>query len=87
MRLRTRIDAAGRIVIPKELRQRYGLEKGSPVTIVPLPDGVSIVPELSERRLVRRGPLLSIDTGVGVARIEDFDVDRVRDDHLRGKST
>lgn len=87
MKLRTRIDSAGRIVIPKALRRRYGLEEGRLVAIVPLPDGVSIVPELPERRLVRRGPILSIDTGGGTASMADFDVDRVRDDHLRAKST
>jgi AbrB family looped-hinge helix DNA binding protein len=87
MKLRTRIDSAGRIVIPKALRQRYGLEEGRLVTIVPLPDGVSIVPELPERRLIRRGPILAIDTGGGAASLGDFDVDRVRDEHLRAKTT
>jgi hypothetical protein len=39
-----------------------------------------IVPELVERRFARRGPLLSIDTGSGVASLADFNVDRVRDE-------
>ena len=73
-------------MIPKELRKRYGLEKGRTVAIVPLPDGISIVPELAERRFVRRGPLLTIDTGAGIASVEEFDVDRVRDGHLSSKS-
>jgi AbrB family looped-hinge helix DNA binding protein len=83
MKLRSHIDSAGRIVIPKELRLRYGLEKGRAVEIVPLPDGVSIVPELAERHFVRRGPLLTIDTGAGIASMNEFDVDRLRDRHLR----
>jgi len=43
MLVRTSIDAAGRIVIPKKLRERYGLGTGSTVSIIPLPDGISIV--------------------------------------------
>ena len=86
MKLKGQIDSAGRIVIPKELRDRYGLKKGRAVSFVPLPDGVCIVPELVERRFVRRGPLLSIDTGPGVASLADFDVDRVRNEQLGIKS-
>ena len=56
------------------------------MSIVPLPDGISIVPELAERRFIRRGPLLSIDTGSGIASLADFDVDRVRDEQLGIKS-
>ena len=87
MKSRSHIDSAGRIVIPKELRLRYGLEAGRAVEIIPLPDGVSIVPELAERRFVRRGPLLTIDTGAGIAPMDEFDVARVRDGHLRSKSS
>ena len=86
MRSRCRIDSAGRIVIPKALRERYGMDEGRVVTIVPLPDGVSIIPEQAPRRFVRQGPILAIDTGSGEAPMEVFDVDRVRDEHLRSKS-
>jgi AbrB family looped-hinge helix DNA binding protein len=82
MRLRTTIDSAGRIVIPKELRRRYGLESGRTVEIVPLPDGVSIVPERRDRRFVQHGPILCIDTGAGPADLGDFDIDRLREEHL-----
>jgi len=78
----TRIDAAGRVVIPKQPRQRYGLETGTIVTIVPLPDGVSIVPERRRRRFIRRGPVLSIDTGRAEATAEQFDNDRLREERL-----
>ena len=86
MRDRTKIDSAGRIVIPKALRQRYGLEPGRIVQIVPLPDGVSIVAEQNPRRFIRRGPLLTIDTGAGPAALEDFDVDVPRDEALQEKT-
>jgi AbrB family looped-hinge helix DNA binding protein len=83
--VKTWIDSAGRIVIPKKLRERYGLGTGRAVSIVPLPDGISIIPDLPERRFIRTGPILSISTGHGVAPLSDFDVDRVRDEQLRGK--
>jgi AbrB family looped-hinge helix DNA binding protein len=81
----TRIDGAGRVVIPKELRRRYGLERGTVVQIVPMPDGVSIVPERRQRRFVRRGPILTIDTGAGEATLEQFEVDSLRDEQLASK--
>jgi AbrB family looped-hinge helix DNA binding protein len=82
MSLSTKIDSGGRVVIPKELRQRYGMEKGTVVTIVALPDGVSIVPERKRRRFVRRGPILSIDTGGAEATAAQFDLDSLREEHL-----
>jgi AbrB family looped-hinge helix DNA binding protein len=83
--VKTSIDAAGRIVIPKKLRERYGFGTGGTVSIIPLPDGISIVPDLPERRFVRTGRILSIVTGHGVAPLSDFDVDRVREAQLGGK--
>jgi AbrB family looped-hinge helix DNA binding protein len=79
------IDSAGRIVIPKKLRERYGLGTGRAVWIVPLPDGISIIPDLPERRFIRNGPILSISTGLSTAALSDFDVDRVREEQLGGK--
>jgi len=78
----TSVDGAGRVVIPKDLRKRYGLERGTVVRFVPRPDGVSIVPEPRQRRFVRRGPILTIDTGAGDATPDQFDVDALRDERL-----
>ena len=72
-------------MIPKKLRERYGLGTGRAVSIVPLPDGISIIPDLPERRFIRNGPILSISTGPGTAPLSDFDVDRVREEQLGGK--
>jgi AbrB family looped-hinge helix DNA binding protein len=85
MNAKGRIDSAGRIVIPKKLRDRYGLEKGRVVSIVPLPDGISILPELAARRFIKQGPILSIDTGSGIAPLESFDVEQLRNEQLGGK--
>ena len=82
MKIVTKIDPNGRIVIPKKLRDRYGLHSGRPVQIIPTPEGVSIVVQQPERRFIRRGPILCIKTGEGAASLADFDVDRLRGDHL-----
>jgi len=81
----TRVDGAGRVVIPKDLRKRYGLERGTVVQIVPLPDGVSIVPERRKRRFVPRGPILTIDTGTAEASLDQFDLNDLRDERLASK--
>ena len=85
MKTKTHIDSAGRVVIPKELRTRYGLTGGSEVRIVPLPDGISILPIHQERRVVRRGRVVTIDTGEGTADIGIFDTEQLRSEHFRKK--
>ena len=80
--MKTRIDRAGRLVIPKELRDRYGLEAGMEVEVIPVPDGITLVPARTERRIVRRGRVVAIDTGAETAPIEAFEVDRARLDRL-----
>ncbi len=82
MRAVSKIDAAGRVVIPKELRDRYRLDPGRAVRIIAMPDGVSIVPEERERRFIRRGPILCIDTGADPAELGEFDVGQMRDEYL-----
>ncbi len=85
MRKTTTIDAAGRLVLPKALRERYGLESGQRVRFIPGADGVTIVPERPKRRFVRRGRILAIETGGEVGQLSDFDVSRMREEHLKEK--
>jgi AbrB family looped-hinge helix DNA binding protein len=82
MGTKTRIDRAGRIVIPKALRDRFGLEEGAQVELIEVPDGITLVPMTSERRIVRRGRVVAIDTGAETAPFETFSVERVRDERL-----
>ena len=82
MKTKTKIDTAGRVVIPKALRERYGFTTGREVWIVPLPDGISLIPERSQRRNIRRGRIVAIDTGAEVAAMDVFDVSRLREEHL-----
>jgi AbrB family looped-hinge helix DNA binding protein len=82
----TTIDRAGRLVIPKPLRERYGLESGQRVRLIAGDEGVTIVPDRPKRRFVRYGPILAIDTGGEVGTLSDFDVSRIREEHLKGKA-
>jgi AbrB family looped-hinge helix DNA binding protein len=53
--MRTTIDAAGRVVVPKPLREALGLSPGQPVEIV-LTDGrLEVEPAVTPMRLTRRG--------------------------------
>lgn len=82
MGVKTKIDRAGRLVIPKELRERYGLDEGAEVEIVAVPEGITLIPARSARTIVRRGRVVAIDTGAEPAPAEAFDVDRIRLDRL-----
>ncbi len=83
--MKTRIDGAGRLVIPKALRERYGFEAGVEIEIVTIPDGITLVPAVPARRILRRGRVAAVDTGAGSAPMEIFAVDRVRTRHLDAK--
>lgn len=85
MKTITQIDASGRLVIPKELRERYGFEAGKQVRLIPGADGLTLVTESPNRRFVKRGPILTIDTGMGTARVEAFGISALRNEHLRKK--
>ena len=78
-----RIESAGRLVIPKELRKRYGFESGQRIRLIPGAEGVTLVPERTHRRFIKCGPILTIDTGAGTAPLEAFDVSELRKDHSR----
>ena len=56
--MKTTIDGAGRIVVPKAIREALGLQGGTPVEIS-LEDGrIAIVPAHPAGRLRREGGLL-----------------------------
>jgi AbrB family looped-hinge helix DNA binding protein len=52
--MRAAIDAAGRVVIPKELRERLGLRRGRRVEIRERDGRIEIEPETTGMKLVRR---------------------------------
>lgn len=44
----------GRLVVPKELRDRMGLHEGTPVVLLESPDGVVLATREQVKRLVRK---------------------------------
>jgi AbrB family looped-hinge helix DNA binding protein len=64
--MKTTIDSAGRVVIPKTLRDRAGLQAGMEIE-VNLRDGlIEIAPPPPQGRLVREGSFLVWEPAVGV---------------------
>lgn len=69
--METTIDAAGRVVVPKQLRDALGLVPGSTIDISPYGAGLQITPGGRTARLERRGDRL---VGVSDRRVTDADV-------------
>jgi AbrB family looped-hinge helix DNA binding protein len=69
--MKTTIDGAGRVVVPKPLREALGLVAGSTVDISRYGAGLQIVPAGRTARLVHDGGVL-VATGDTV--IDDDDV-------------
>ena len=84
--MRRRIDRSGRLVIPKPLRERYRFDPGVEIEIVTLPQGITLLPVVPQRRIVRRGRITAVDIGAGTASTEVFSIDCVRNGHLEDMS-
>lgn len=54
----TTIDAAGRLVIPREIRREAGLRPGAPLEVRWRDGHIEIEPQLQPVKLVRKGRLL-----------------------------
>jgi AbrB family looped-hinge helix DNA binding protein len=67
--MRTTIDAAGRLVIPKEIRTLARLEAGTPVEVRFHDGRIEIEPAVLPVRLVRKGRLLVAMPGVEVEKL------------------
>lgn len=64
-----KISEKGQVTLPKEIRQKYNINKGGYVRIIPLEDGVKLVPTNQEGISSLRGI-------VTVEREQDFRVIR-----------
>jgi AbrB family looped-hinge helix DNA binding protein len=79
-----KIDKAGRIVVPKPIRDRLGLRTGVDLEVTEGPDGILIRPAARGPRLVREGLLLvhtgELPPGYDLTRAVDEDrEDRIRE--------
>lgn len=73
--MRTAIDAAGRIVIPKALRNALGLTADQPLDVIERDGRLEIVPAPTPMRLV--------DDGDGVVATADADMPELTADTVR----
>ncbi|HEX4863153.1 MAG TPA: AbrB/MazE/SpoVT family DNA-binding domain-containing protein [Acidimicrobiales bacterium] len=69
--METTIDAAGRIVVPKQLRDALGLEAGTVIDISSYGTGLALIPRGRIARLVEEDGLLVADSD---RKITDDDV-------------
>jgi AbrB family looped-hinge helix DNA binding protein len=58
--MKTTIDRAGRVVIPKPIREVAGLRAGSPLEIEYRDGRIEIEPVAPKTRLVRKGSVLAL---------------------------
>jgi AbrB family looped-hinge helix DNA binding protein len=83
------IDAAGRLVVPKRLRERLGLVGGSRLTVAEEDGRLILTPGRPEPRLVERDGFLVFDIGrdvpleIGAAAPRDERLSRLVDYALR----
>jgi len=81
--MRTTIDSAGRLVVPKALRDELRLEGGTLVEIT-LRDGrIELQPVATPMRLVRRSGRLVATTDEPLPRLDADDVRRVVESQRR----
>lgn len=81
--IRTSIGTAGRLVLPKALRDAAGLTDGMPVDLRFREGRIEIVPAPLEVRVVRRGRLHVLEASEDVPTLSRDEVD-VTLDSLRG---
>jgi AbrB family looped-hinge helix DNA binding protein len=78
-----KIDKAGRVILPKPVRDRLGLRAGSDIEIEETPDGLVLKPLHHRSAMVRKGRFLvhngEIPAGYDIVKaVEDEREDRSR---------
>ena len=78
--MKTTMDAAGRVVIPKEIRKAAGLEAGAEIEIEERDGAIEIKPVYAKTRIVRRGKISVIEFEDDVPPLTLEQVNAVRDE-------
>jgi AbrB family looped-hinge helix DNA binding protein len=84
--MRTTIDSAGRLVIPKQVRREAGLKPGMPLDVRWRDGRIEIEPEPLPVKLVRKGRLLVAVPEGGAAVLGAEAVERTRRRLHRGRA-
>ena len=79
--MQTKIDSFGRIVIPKSIRERYGLIPGASIEFNPDDNEIVLKIIQTEERLVKEGDVL-VYTGQFVGDINKI-IDEAREDRVK----
>jgi AbrB family looped-hinge helix DNA binding protein len=78
-----KVDKAGRVILPKPLRDRLGLHAGSDLEIQEIPEGIVLKPADRRPSLIRKGSFLvhtgEIPAGYDILKAIDDD----REERLR----
>jgi AbrB family looped-hinge helix DNA binding protein len=74
------IDAAGRLVIPKSVRERLRLDPGTRLRVTEQDGRIVLDPERPEPRLVERDGFLAVEFG---AQPPPIDASAIREERLR----
>ena len=83
--MRTTIDPAGRLVIPKDIRREAGLEPGVPLDIRFREGRIEIEPSPLPVTLVRKGKLLVATPETDVVNLTEDTVEQTRRAIRRGR--
>jgi AbrB family looped-hinge helix DNA binding protein len=81
MAILTTVDRFGRVVIPKETRDHFGLVPGAPVTVVDAEEGILLKPGAPEAPLALKGGVL-VFSGKATGDADAL-VRRVREERIR----
>jgi AbrB family looped-hinge helix DNA binding protein len=72
--MKTTIDAAGRVVIPKALRERVGLQAGMEIEVNVRDGLIEIAPPVPKGRLVREGAFMVWEPESGAGTVSEDEI-------------
>ena len=81
--MKLKIDNAGRIILPKPVRDRLGLRAGSDLDLVESNEGILLTPTRQQPSVVRRNGLLVHSGKLPKGYIWDRLIEEDREDRLR----